>query len=251
MAKRSPRGLDSRRDASAGRFDLAGGVRADVRNAYVPGITDSTDFPVTPDALQPTYRGGPSDAFVLKLNEQGSRLRFSTFLGGSGEDGSAGAGEWLDRSGNFYVPGFTNSADFPATRRAFQNANAGGFDIFLVKMAFDQCTDSDKQDRQALAEGGRRAPLRTHGPPTASGTRTGMSPIRGLQPADARLLIVPLAGALGSASPKPRRSERGSEGRRKPDVRTTVKGAAKLRRTPSVAFPRGVPLPSRAKGGSE
>ena len=83
------------------------------------GITASPDFPVTRDALQPAF-AGPADAFILRLDDRGSRLRFSTFLGGSGDDGSAGAGEWLDDRGNFYVPGFTNSPDFPVTPGSFQ-----------------------------------------------------------------------------------------------------------------------------------
>lgn len=145
VAKVNPRGSGLKYATYLGgsEFDLAGAVRVDRDgNAYVPGITGSTDFPVTRDALQATYRGGPTDAFVLKLNEHGSRLGFSTFLGGSGEDGSAGAGAWLDRAGNFYVPGFTDSTDFPVTRRAFQKTNAGTLDIFLVKMAFREQDDS-------------------------------------------------------------------------------------------------------------
>ena len=76
--------------------------------AHVPGITGSADFPVTANALQPTFAGGPADAFVLTLDDRGSRLRYSTFLGGSGDDGSAGSGEWLDERGNFYINGFTD-----------------------------------------------------------------------------------------------------------------------------------------------
>jgi hypothetical protein len=94
----------------------------------------SSDFPVTSNAFQPAYAGGPADAFIVILNRRGSRARFSSFLGGSGDDGSAGAGEWLDRKGNFYVPGFTDSQDFPVTRMAFQTSNAGGYDVFLVKL---------------------------------------------------------------------------------------------------------------------
>ncbi|OFW04364.1 MAG: hypothetical protein A3G20_02675 [Acidobacteria bacterium RIFCSPLOWO2_12_FULL_59_11] len=36
-------------------------------NAYVTGVTMSTDFPTTPNAFQPTYGGGYYDAFVAKL----------------------------------------------------------------------------------------------------------------------------------------------------------------------------------------
>lgn len=45
-----------------------------------------------------------------------------------------GAGSWLDGKGNWFIPGFTSSTDFPVTPGAFQTANAGAFDGFLVKV---------------------------------------------------------------------------------------------------------------------
>lgn len=138
VAKLNRRGTDLEYATYLGAsdFDIAGGVRVDREgNAHVPGITASPDFPVTPNALQGVFAGGPADAFVATLNRRGTRLRFSTFLGGTGDDGSAGSGEWLDDEGNFYVPGFTDSADFPVTPGAFQTENAGGYDVFLVKIA--------------------------------------------------------------------------------------------------------------------
>ena len=52
-------------------------------NAYVTGLTSSTDFPTTPGAFQTTY-GGTGDAFVTELNTAGTALVYSTYLGGSG-----------------------------------------------------------------------------------------------------------------------------------------------------------------------
>jgi Beta-propeller repeat len=116
--------------------DQTGTVRVDRRGvAHVAGQTGSTDFPVTSGAIQGTYGGGPADAFLLLLSRDGSRLKFGSYLGGSGEDGSVGAGSWLDGKGNWFIPGSTNSTDFPVTPGAFQTANAGGFDVFLVKVA--------------------------------------------------------------------------------------------------------------------
>jgi Beta-propeller repeat len=116
-------------------LDLAGSVRVDRHGvAHVPGITGSADFPVTDGAFQASYGGGPTDAFLVLLSRDGSRLEFGSYLGGSGEDGSAGAGSWLDGRGNYYIPGFTDSTDFPVTRGAYQTTNAGGFDVFLVKV---------------------------------------------------------------------------------------------------------------------
>jgi Beta-propeller repeat len=119
--------------------DQTGTVRVDRRGvAHVAGSTSSTDFPVTRGAIQRTYGGGLADAFLLLLSRDGSRLRFGSYLGGSGEDASVGAGSWLDGKGNWFVPGTTTSTDFPVTPGAFQTANAGGFDVFLVKVALDR-----------------------------------------------------------------------------------------------------------------
>jgi Bacterial Ig-like domain (group 3)/Beta-propeller repeat len=101
-------------------------------NAYITGVTTSTDFP-TKNALQPNYGGGGDyygDAFVTKINAGGSALVYSTYLGGSGGELSAGIA--VDSSGNAYVTGITASTDFP-TKNALQPANAGKTDVFVTK----------------------------------------------------------------------------------------------------------------------
>jgi hypothetical protein len=60
-------------------------------------------------------------------------LRYSTFLGGSGDDLVAPAGTQgiaVDPEGNAYVIGATNSIDFPTTSGAFQATFAGGSGVF-------------------------------------------------------------------------------------------------------------------------
>ncbi len=59
-------------------------------------------------------------------------LRYSTYLGGKGND--YGDGIALDSSGNAYITGDTNSTDFP-TKNAYQAANAGGRDAFVTKLS--------------------------------------------------------------------------------------------------------------------
>jgi large repetitive protein len=102
-------------------------------NAYIPGLTSSADFPVTGHAFQRTFGGGPLDGYVTKLNPSGTRAVWSTYLGGSDLD-LAGSVR-VDGHGVAHVPGFTDSADFPVTPGAYQTTNAGGFDVFLAKVA--------------------------------------------------------------------------------------------------------------------
>ena len=87
-------------------------------NAYVAGVTLSTDFPVkNPMAGQESlHLGGCAtyndcmDGFVAKLDQSGA-LAYSTYFGGSGDDEISSIA--VDTSGNIYVGGLTNSPDFP------------------------------------------------------------------------------------------------------------------------------------------
>jgi uncharacterized protein YkwD len=102
--------------------------------AYVAGTTWSADFPTTPGAFDTTWNGPGYDAFVTKLNREGSDLVYSTFLGGSGFEGPYYADAiTLDPRGNAYVTGFTDSSDFP-TKNAFDPTFNGPFDAFLTKL---------------------------------------------------------------------------------------------------------------------
>src|SRR5207247_2652655 len=81
------------------RFDEANGIAVDAGgNAYVTGLTDSTDLPTTPGVFQPTLSGSSEDAFVTKLDPTGSALVYSTYLGGAFID--SGSGIAVDANGN-------------------------------------------------------------------------------------------------------------------------------------------------------
>lgn len=99
-------------------------------NAYVTSDTASTDFPTTPDALQRTFGGGPSDAFLVKLSPAGALL-YGTYLGGSG--GERGRSIVLDAAGDVYIAGQTFSKDF-RTVDPIQDKLAGDADAFVVKL---------------------------------------------------------------------------------------------------------------------
>jgi Beta-propeller repeat len=107
--------------------DQAWGVAVDrAGRPYLAGGSDSTDFPITQRAIQRRYKGD-TDAFVTKFNAAGTRLLYSTYLGGAGYDscGYDGGDIAIDRDGNAWVVGMTHSSDFP-TASAMQVAYGGG-----------------------------------------------------------------------------------------------------------------------------
>jgi len=118
-------------------------------SAYISGYTASTDFPTTPGAFQTAFGGTTGgcnqgfpcgDAFVAKLNPAGSKLIYSTYLGGSDWDYSEGLA--VDAFGNAYVTGDTGSANFPTTPGAFQTAYTAGNTCFGASGGFRACLEA-------------------------------------------------------------------------------------------------------------
>lgn len=99
--------------------------------AYVVGTTGSTNFPTTLGTLQAAYPGGATSAFVARVASDGTRLNFSTFLGGT--QGSTGVGigytPGCKSPCNLVVYGNTNSTDFP-THNPMQTTG----DLFLTTL---------------------------------------------------------------------------------------------------------------------
>ena len=98
-------------------------------DAFVTGSTRSTNFP-TRDAIQPTYGGGLSDAFIANFDTAG-QLVYSTYVGGTGTD--HGARVAVDPEGAVGIVGATSSTNF-WTRHAIQSTNAGAEDVFIVRI---------------------------------------------------------------------------------------------------------------------
>jgi hypothetical protein len=98
-------------------------------DAYATGNT-VFGFP-TKNPVQQNQLG--MDAFVTKFSSTGGSLIYSTILGGSAADfGNAIA---IDRFGNAYVAGETESTDFPTTPGAFQSLGADADNGFITKLS--------------------------------------------------------------------------------------------------------------------
>lgn len=97
----------------AAALDAAGGL-------YVAGYTQSTNFPTrAPFATAPAKTGGTWWAFVSKIAPDGKSLVYSTYFGGATNSDLATAVA-VDKQGNAFVVGYTNSNDFPVTTGAYQ-----------------------------------------------------------------------------------------------------------------------------------
>lgn len=163
--------------------DVLGGTSNDAGNglavdsagdAYVTGVTDSSDFP-TKNPLQGQVPGG-SSGFVAELSPDGTSLIYSTYLtaqvdyaiavDGTGSayvtgmgadvtkiapggraivysrfigDGAQGDGLAIavDSAGEAYVTGQTNVINFPVTPGALQQTNGGGCSGGTEPICFD------------------------------------------------------------------------------------------------------------------
>ena len=103
-------------------------------NAYVAGVTFSSDFPTTLGSFQTTCAGTTcSDGFVTKITASGASVGYSTYVGGSQFDEATAIA--VDGSGNAYITGDTYSNDFP-TLNALQSTYGGGGnnDSFVTKL---------------------------------------------------------------------------------------------------------------------
>ncbi|MHA2215475.1 MAG: Loki-CTERM sorting domain-containing protein [Candidatus Hodarchaeales archaeon] len=115
----------------SGSFEYGRGIELDdSNNIYLTGVTGSSNYPVTANALQPTI-GGNDDSFISVLSADMSNLNYSTFFGGSSlEDGYS---IHRDDQGFIYITGMTISTDMMSTN-AINSTNNGLTDIYVLKM---------------------------------------------------------------------------------------------------------------------
>lgn len=106
-----------------------------VGTMYVTGATLSSDFPITPGAIDSTYNSGNllilngGDAFIAIINPAHSTLLYSSYLGNGSGNGIA-----IDSYGEIYIVGNTGSPAFPTTDTAFDRVHNGASDVFVSKL---------------------------------------------------------------------------------------------------------------------
>ena len=95
-------------------------------SVYVTGMTNSSDFPVTPGALQTVYGGQMEQAFAAKLDPTGV-TKYATYIGGKAD--TAGVGIAVDSAGDAFVLG--SGAPTGVAQITGGTAMLGGFVIKL------------------------------------------------------------------------------------------------------------------------
>jgi len=105
-----------------------------LRRAHLTGRTHSIDDFPTAAALQVRGNGG-FDAFVSRFGPDGSRLLYSTYLGGNGNDEAFAIA--LDDSARAYVTGRTESPMTFPTQNALQSEGRGELDVFATRLDRD------------------------------------------------------------------------------------------------------------------
>ncbi len=96
---------------------------------YLTGGSSSTNFPVAADAFQRFGRGG-GDAVAVALSPDLSTLRYSTYIGSSGDDSGRCAA--VGPGGAFALAGQSDGSDWPAVA-ALQPRLAGNLDGIAAK----------------------------------------------------------------------------------------------------------------------
>ena len=97
-------------------------------NLYLTGSTGSSDFP-TLNAYNNTF-GGTEDAFITKLNVNTKNILWSTYIGGSRVDWSNNIK--IDKKGNSYITGYTNSTNFPVINSNI--TSSVGYNVFVTQV---------------------------------------------------------------------------------------------------------------------
>ena len=100
-------------------------------NAFIASCTNSSDFPVSSDALQ-TASGGGQDGVVFSLDPTLTTLRWSTYFGGS--QGDMAFGLRVDADGSILVAGGTASSDLQTTSDVVNPTLIGNHDAFIARI---------------------------------------------------------------------------------------------------------------------
>lgn len=124
--------------AMAGGYEASGLQTSASGDITLTGWTGVRDFPLTPNALQPTFGGGSSDTVITILAPDLGSLRYATFYGGT-SGFAPGRSERIrvlahGPGGQLVVGGDTDSNDLTLSPGAYQRAPLGDGDGFFLRL---------------------------------------------------------------------------------------------------------------------
>lgn len=126
------------------KFNYADEVRGEVLldsqgRVWIVSCTQSTNAPVTPDAVQSSFAGGSHDGYVARFDPLLTELQYASYIGGSGADACYNGD--LDAQDHLFACGGTTSLDLPVTLGVVGESFQGGStDAFVVRLANDNAT---------------------------------------------------------------------------------------------------------------
>jgi len=103
-------------------------------NIFISSVTSSPDIPIS-NGFNNTYKGGDTDALIVKLSGDLTQMIWGTLMGGSAADASHTIK--FDSDGNLFVGGGTASSNFPTTSGTYQPIFAGEVDGWIAKISGD------------------------------------------------------------------------------------------------------------------
>ena len=101
---------------------------------YVTGITESPDFPITSQGWDQILNGA-EDLFISRFNNNGSKLLYSTFLGGN--EGETIKSTQLNPKYDLTLYGITSSDDFPTTNGSYSPTNFTWGGMYLLTFSIN------------------------------------------------------------------------------------------------------------------
>lgn len=112
--------------------DVANGIAVDDKGSvFISGTTSSLDFPSTAGSAQPSYKGN-SDMFAAKLDDNLTSILYATYLGGSSTETNDAIA--VDKSGEVYLTGTTNSSDYPTVPGSYDVTYNLDNDVVVTKL---------------------------------------------------------------------------------------------------------------------
>lgn len=100
-------------------------------NAYISGLGNSNNYPVTQGAYDTTHNGA-GDIIATRLSANGSSLIYSTFIGSSSDENGLTIN--VNGVGEAIITGNSRSTNFPTTAGSYDTSYGGGSDGVIIKI---------------------------------------------------------------------------------------------------------------------